>query len=122
MALNIAPQGFASGIKLYRQTSTNATPTKNVTNGPATLYCVVMDNSANGAATFVKLYNDANPTVGTTAPSSVYKVPASSIRTVYVPSGIVYATALSFAAVTAGGTAGTTSPTSAVPVNIIASE
>ena len=86
------------------------------------LYSLVIDNSLNNAATYVKLYNVASGSVvlGTTAPDEIIYVPASAIITVpYYTSanpGKVFGTALSAAAVTAGGTAGTTSPSSACVV------
>src|SRR6266566_8451432 len=47
------------------------------------LYSVIIDNSANVAATYVKLFNLAagSVVVGTTAPDEVIYVPASSVIT-----------------------------------------
>ncbi len=85
------------------------------------LYSVTVDNSANGgAATYVKLYNLASGsvTVGTTVPDDVILAPAGAIvnRTYWTSAapGVTFGTALSMAAVTTGGTAGVTSPASAV--------
>jgi hypothetical protein len=79
------------------------------------------DNLLNSAVTFLKGYDNAAPTVGTTQPDIVLPVPGNaggfgkgSIRV--FPSMIGLA-ALSWAAVTAQGTAGTTAPTSAFNVD-----
>lgn len=89
------------------------------------LYSVVVDNSANGgAASYVRLWNAASGgiVVGTTVPDEVIFVPAGKIITVvYFDSatpGKTFGTALSAACVTTGGTAGNTSPASAVKVTI----
>ncbi len=83
------------------------------------LRAVTVDNSANGSATFFKMWNSAGPTVGTTAPDLILMVPASVKRSFYFHEGIVFGTACECACVTTAGTAGTTSPTSSVTVQVI---
>ena len=61
----------------------------------------------------------AGPTVGTTAPEWVFKCPASVRRIFSCTPGSNFATNLSLACVTTGGTAGTTSPTNAVTVRLL---
>jgi hypothetical protein len=88
------------------------------------VYYVVVDNSLNGAASYVKLYNLASGSVvvGTTAPDEIIYVPANArITQVYSTSaapGKTFGTALSAACVTTGGTAGVTSPSSSVVVTV----
>ena len=83
------------------------------------LYELELDNTANGAASYLKLYNTASPTIGSTAPDAIIMVPASVSRSIVIPSGLTFGTALAYAAVTAGGTAGTTSPASAFIVRMV---
>lgn len=91
----------------------------------ATVYYVQVDNSANGAASYVKLYNlgSGSVTVGTTVPDAVLFAPGNSRMTYKYSNaaspGLPFGTALSAACTTAGGTAGTTSPTSSVVVTIV---
>lgn len=86
----------------------------------AKLLYVIIDNSANNAASYVKLYNLASGsvTVGTTVPDEVIYVPASTVITVPYYTGAApgktFGTALSAACVTTGGTAGTSAPADAV--------
>ena len=81
-----------------------------------------VDNTANVAQdVYVKLYDHAGPTVGTTAPDLVFLVKQGVRRQLGLPEGVLFATAISLATVTAGGTAGTTSPGSSVIVRILAS-
>ena len=85
---------------------------------------IIIDNTLNNSAVYVKLYNLASGsvTVGTTAPDEIIYVPASSIIThvLYTAAvvGKTFGTAVSAVCVTAGGTAGSTPPTMSVPVTI----
>ena len=113
-----------SGLVLFSDTAMGGTVDA-VKASSAKVYEVIIDNSANGAASYVKLYNAASGgvTVGTTVPDEVIFVPGSAIITYFVFTsagpGKTFATALSAACVTTGGTAGTTSPTSSVVVSIL---
>lgn len=90
----------------------------------AKVYSVIVDNSLNVAATYVKLYNLASGSVvvGTTVPDEVIYVPASVIVTHVLYTGAapgkIFGTALSAAAATTGGTAGVSNPSSAVVVTV----
>jgi len=91
----------------------------------AKVYSVTIDNSANGgAASYVKLFNLAAGSVslGVTSPDEVIFVPAGAVVTVSYFTGAVpgktFASALSAACVTTGGTAGSTSPVSPVVVTV----
>jgi len=91
----------------------------------AVVYYVLVDNTANGgAATYVKLFNLAagSVMVGTTAPDEIIYVPGG-VKVTHVlytgaTPGKTFGTALSAFAVTTGGTAGSTSPVSSVPVTV----
>ena len=86
----------------------------------AVVYAIVIDNTANGAASYTKLWNSAGAvTVGTTAPDEIILVPASTKITLIYVGGKTFGTGLQEATVTAAGTAGTTSPTSSVIVEIV---
>lgn len=121
MALSTTPQTNPLGADIVVDTNANATAQTNTTGGTGTLHLVDIDNSANGAASFVKFYDASSPTVGTTAPDLVLKCPASVRRQFVMPAGIAFATAFSHACVTAGGTGGTTSPSSAVILRYLVS-
>lgn len=84
------------------------------------LYSVIIDNSLNSGAIYVKLFNLAagSVVVGTTAPDEIIYVPGSSVVTqnyfTAAAAGKIFASALSAICVTAGGTAGSTAPSSNV--------
>lgn len=83
------------------------------------LYAII-DNTANGADSYVKLYNLASGSVtpGTTAPDEIIYCPLGVITTALLFTGAsqgkTFGTALTAVCVTAGGTAGTVSPSSPV--------
>ena len=122
MGVTSTPLQTNLSASIISDADSNATSEDNVRNGATTVYMVDVDNSANAAITYVKLYDSTGPTVGTTAPDIILKVTASA-RKVFVldPGGIAFTTGLSFASLTAGGTAGTTGPTSDVIVKILCS-
>lgn len=90
----------------------------------AKVFSVTIDNSANGAPSYVKLWNVASGSVilGTTAPDEIILVPASVVVTHVLYTGAnpgkTFGTALTAACVTAGGTAGVTAPSSSVSVTV----
>lgn len=85
----------------------------------AVLYELELDNTLNAAASFFKIFNTASVTLGTTVPDWVIMVPASVSRTMVIPSGVTFGTALTYAATTAGGTSGSTVPTSNFAVKMV---
>lgn len=120
MAVTITPLGLNGTIKIIRDATSNATSESNVADGAATIYAITADNTANAAVEYLKLYNAATaPTVGTTDPDVILMLPLSVVRTFVFRNSLSFSTGLSFATVTAGGTAGLGSPGGAVIVNIV---
>lgn len=111
---------LTASLTLVKDTDADATAENDVNTGAATVYIIKVDNVNNGSqAVFLKLYNNVAPTVGTTAPDMVWRVPGGAAPTIMIAEGINFATGLSFACVTAGGTGGTTSPTNDVAVSLV---
>lgn len=103
--------GRLPSLSLVYDATTNATPELNVLSGPCKVHSIRIVN-ADGAARYLKLYDDLNPTVGTTAPHEILRVPASTNITFHFGKyPLEFSQGLSFASVTAGGTAGTTGST-----------
>ena len=119
MAVTTTPLSNPIGSAIVTDTDADETGENNVRGAGSTIYQVDIDNSGNGAASYLKIYNNASPVVGTTAPDIVIMAPASGRRVWTDTTGTALGTALSFACVTTGGTAGTTGPTSAVTVRIL---
>lgn len=122
MAVTTTPLSNPIGAAIVSDADSNATAENDVRGGATIVYQVDIDNSANAAITYTKLYNSASPTVGTTAPDMILMTPAS-VRKVFTldMGGVSFSTGLSFASLTAGGTAGSTGPTSDVIVKILCS-
>jgi hypothetical protein len=121
MAVTITPLGGLTGeFRVIHDADCDNTAENDVCDGTSTIYSVTINNDANAALTYVKFYNNAAPTVGTTAPDMVLQADASETVTYTFKDGLAFfTTSLSYAAVTAGGTAGTTSPTSNVLVTMV---
>ena len=120
MAVTVLTHPSPSGLSTYHDTDLTGTKSAvDATSG--TIHSIVVDNSANGAASYLKLWDatSGDVTVGTTAPDWTFKIPASIKRTITFQEGAAYATALTAACVTTAGTAGTTNPTSDVIVEIL---
>lgn len=112
-SLNLA----ALANSLFEETALGATKV-DVKASSTNVKYIYIDNTANAAASYLKLYNTNTVTVGTTAPDAIFMAPASTKVQFPIPDGWTFGTALSVACVTTGGTAGTTAPTSAVVVRI----
>ena len=121
MATTVVEVGVPSGLTIYKETDLNATKSA-VKASSGTIHAIIIDNSANAAeAEYLKLWDAASGdvTVGTTAPDWVFKIPAATKRSIPIPEGIAFGTALTVACVTTAGTAGTTNPTADVVVSIL---
>lgn len=118
MTLSVQQQVNPIGTKLVVETASGATPDNNVTGTSGSICLLEIDNTANAADSYLKLYDRAAPVVGTDPPDFIFRCKASQRRSLAFPQGWDF-TALSFATVTAPGTAGTVSPSSAVIVRIV---
>ena len=121
MTLSVSTQVSPVGDKLIKDTDANATAKTDVTGAAGTIYMIEIDNTGNPAdVAYLKIYDNGAPTVGTTAPDFIFKVPVNQSRTIICPDGLDFTT-LSYAVVTTGGTAGTTAPSNDVSLNIVTS-
>jgi len=100
--------------ELIVDTDTLNTLRGDITGSSGTFYDVHIVNGRTNTA-FVKLYDAATATVGTTAPDWIFQVPPGTTRSYSFPDGVTF-TNLSYACVTSGGTAGTTSPSGGTTV------
>ena len=107
-----------SGAILFADTS-NAGTSIGVKASSTVLYEMELDNTANGAATYMRLYNTASVTPGTTVPDCIIMVPASVTRTIVIPSGLTFGTALSVTSGTSATLATVTAPSSAFSIKFV---
>jgi hypothetical protein len=102
---------------LWVNTNQTATPSNNIRAAATTVYLVTVDNTNNSAATFLQLFNNVAPTVGTSAPDVSLLVAGTTKKTFLLDlSGIPFGTGLSVACSTTAG--GNTNPSSNVTVYI----
>tara|TARA_R110000765_G_scaffold247849_2_gene349818 strand:- start:407 stop:769 length:363 start_codon:yes stop_codon:yes gene_type:complete len=107
------------GDFIVDQAAANAT--YSLVKGSSTVvYSAYVDNTSNTHAVYLKLYNHATPTVGSTIPAFLVKVQASAKFTMFWPVGPTLGNACTFACVQEPGTAGTTSPVNNTRVIVVA--
>lgn len=103
---------------------TGAAANDDVFNGPCTVYGIFVSNvAASHAACYLKLYNSLAPTYGTTVPEIVIPIADSMVGFIplNLPDGMSFATGLSMAAATTGGTVNTAAPAGSLTVEVYAS-
>lgn len=121
-----AQSDVLSGGTILYDSDADGTVESDVMAGATNVDMIIVDNQSNAAEVeYLKLWDSASPIVGTTVPDFVFEIPAgqavildfdevdsSGTETNFV----AFTTALSYAAVTAAGTGGTTGPTSSMKV------
>lgn len=125
MAFTKSPMSVASGLYVIRDASADVTVDADVTSGAAVLYVLEIDNTLNSAKSYFKGFNTASVTVGTTEPSLVLPVEASTKQkfswhdpTGASEGGIAFATALSYLVTTTPGLGGVSDPSPSLAVAI----
>ena len=94
---------------------------KDVMQGP----CRITDIHAviGAAIAYVKLYDDRNPTLGTTVPKYIIRLTTSFNGPIMLPGKVLsFASGLSWACVAEAGTAGTTAPSQTVALTVTCKE
>lgn len=84
----------------------------------ATVSSIAIDNTDGSGDVHSKFYNNATPTVGTTAPSIIVRAKAGRKSVRMFRTALSFATALTSATVQEAGTAGTTSPAASVTLDV----
>ena len=117
MAVYITPKENLS-YRVVKLVSTDAAANVNVTEGATTVYSILVDNTSN--TTVSTCFYDGTYTstsaVGTTDPTMIVTVPATTSRTVSIPEGLSFSTAINMWTKQEAGTAGTTAPAATVNV------
>ena len=92
----------------------------NVAGGSCSLYSAFIHN-ADSNPVWLKLYDAVDPTYGTTAPSHIFRIEATSREVFTWPAGLAFSTALSYSVVTTNSTGGTSHPSSAAALRLVTS-
>ena len=107
-----------TGATLFTSTTVGATAIA-VSAASNVIYEMELDNTANAATTYLRMYNTGSVTVGTTVPDWIVMIPASTKITLVLPSGVTFGTALTLSAGTSATLATTTAPSSAFALKIV---
>lgn len=106
---------------LVTQTDSGTTADNNVLNGDSgRVYALSVKNAVSGL-TFIKFYDDKQPTVGTTAPIFQFQCTASTTHFITSKSGLKISTGLSICMSNTAGTAAGSSPGSTCEYTIFGS-
>ena len=103
------------------ETDLENTMLQDVGNGSITIYSMHLNNAANSGSLYVKCYNNTSATLGTDNPELIFRLFGTQVLDVVFPGGLTMSTGLCLACVDSVGTAGTTSPGSAVKVRLVTS-
>lgn len=122
MALNITPQASPLASKVVEDTDVDSTVKTNITGAPGSIYQIDVDNTANIADdVYIKIYNDGSPVVGQSDPDLIILVKNSIRRSLVIPEGMEFDTAISYCCVVEPGTEGSTDPTEDVILRLVTS-
>jgi hypothetical protein len=115
MARSITQNANPFAAVLYGNTNLTATVDANIRAGATIVYQIVIDNTNNGAPTYLQMFNNVAPTVGTTPPDMVLWCPGMGKRTYTLDfAGIQFGSGLSLTCTTTP--AGSVNPAAAVSV------
>jgi hypothetical protein len=92
---------------VFSDDTVTATSVDNIFGGSATVHHIHMSNG--GAKCYLKVYDNADPTVGTTAPDIILQSDASTDTVWMIVDGIAFDN-FSYAAEASAGTSGTGNP------------
>lgn len=118
MATTTTKIGFPFAVNMASDLDLDESIESNMIGPTPTVYAFDVENT-DSTVSYIKVYDAKTATVGTTAPSMIFMVPPTSRRTIVIPGGLLFVTAVSAAAVTAQGTAGTTGPGSLTKIRIV---
>jgi hypothetical protein len=107
-----------TGATLFTSTTVGATAIV-ISAASNVIYEMELDNTANAAATYMRMHNTGTVTPGTTVPDQILMIPASTSITLVYPGGVTFDTALTITAGTSATLATTTAPSSAFAVKIV---
>ena len=122
MAFSVSSQSNPYVDKIITATTALAAGDKDIFSGAgANCFIADMNNSNNAQhASYLKLYDGANPTIGTTEPDLLLKAPKATRQTVTISDGISLGAALSFNLTKNPATSDQTNATNSVAVRIMA--
>ena len=108
-------------LSATRLDNTSVTSSVQTATGSSTVINqIIIDNSNNSTAVYLKLYNTTGSvTVGTTDPACVFPAAASEAADFQFSPGLTLDTGIKYACVQEAGTAGTTNPSNAVVLKML---
>ena len=108
---------------MIKDTDSDENGVIDITGAPGSVYMIHVTSTWGGSSIFVKFYDEATPTVGTSEPVFIMKVAASATKYCVIPDGLVFTTAISYAVTDQSGSqgAGSSVPTNNVTIRLVVS-
>tara|TARA_R110001583_G_scaffold13263_4_gene57434 strand:+ start:6185 stop:6553 length:369 start_codon:yes stop_codon:yes gene_type:complete len=110
MAFTATPADARYTYQMFKDTDVDENTKIDVTGAPGTLYYLDCVSTDSGSSRFVKFYDAAVVTRGTTRPILVIKIAAQGSTRMSFPDGIPFATAISYCCDDGAGTAAGSGP------------
>ena len=107
MALSATLPLARMSSQMIKQTALSPTADNNVTGSNATIHMLDVTNNHGSAMGWLKIFDSASPTVGTTQPDIVIPIAGAQRQVVTIAEGVTTTTGISWAFVNAAGTGGT---------------
>ena len=123
MAIAVKSSGVASpfSVRGVEITDLENSGLSDFLSGSTTVYTLDLDNSANSAITYFKLYDNASPKYGTTDPVVMIEVAANARQVWSVAQGLNLTNGLSMMAATSDGPDSSSSPSSSFNLSLVVS-
>jgi|TARA_B100001250_G_C19815958_1_gene798409 hypothetical protein len=123
MAISVKSSGVSSpfSVRGVEITDLENTGLSDFLSASTTIYTLDLDNAANGALTFFKVYDNASPTYGTTDPVVMIQVAASTRQVWSIAQGLSLTNGLSMMACTVDGAASGSNPGSNFNCSLVVS-
>ena len=93
--------------QMVKNTALSTSADNNITGSNDTIYMLDITNNHGSAKGYLKIFDSAAPTVGTTHPDIIIPIAGAQRQIVTIAEGITSTTGISWAFTDAGGSAGT---------------
>ena len=113
MALTTTTYSIPLTYKVTTDTALTNAAVTSVTGTSGSIYHIEIVNG-NSHNVYVKFFNSADVTVGTTIPYAIFRARATETYIVEIPEGLNFSTAISMVCTQTSGVPGTTAPGSAI--------
>ncbi len=118
MALTTTTYSIPLTYKVTTDTALTNAAVLNLTGTGGSIYHIEIVNG-NAHHVYVKMFNSADVTVGTTIPYAIFRARNNETLSVEIPTGLNFGSAISMVCTQTAGVPGTTAPSAAITVRLM---